>query len=68
MPVDPDTPDIRDEDIPPPPDPKEEPGGKAGGLIDRVLREEAAEYESAEEEVELRLRRDGMVRRIISAL
>ena len=60
--------DLQSDNLPPPPDPKEHPGGRVGGLLDRVMHEEAVDDRSKSEKSELRLRLDGMVRRIISAL
>jgi hypothetical protein len=61
-------PEVTPEDVPPPPDPKERPGGATGGVLQRVLRElDEAGKETKARDVERR-RKDGLVWRIRSAL
>ena len=60
--------DCESADMPPPPDPKVHPGGKTGGLVDRVVVEVAATAQGSSSEDEPRVRRDGLVLRILSAL
>ena len=60
--------DCENSDMPPPPDPKVHPGGKTGGLVDRVVVEVAATAQGNSSEDEPRVRRDGLVMRILSAL